>query len=297
MLLLLAVLLPRPGCAEEFYPAPLTPADNPSTPAKVALGKRLFSETALSVTGAYSCASCHQPDKDFTDGLARAVGATGQLHEFNTPTLYNVAFNASLGWTDQGLHTLEQQHLVPLQNTSPVEMGYQPHMLSKLAADADYRQAFQAVFAAPPNTADVVRAIASYVRTLRAPQSAFDRYLFFDDTGEFGAQQRHGMQLFFSPRLGCSECHASLSFSGPVQHTLQQAQPAFHVTAVGGASRAFRAPTLRRVAHTAPYMHNGSLKTLHAVLQHYQQVRVERVPEFTLSTEEQQALLAFLRSL
>lgn len=107
-------------------PEPVVPANNPASASKIELGKRLFSEGALSATGEFSCASCHQPQQHFTDGLAVARGATGELHSRNTPTLYNVAYNASFGWDDQGIDTLEAQHLIPLENTDPVEMGFSP---------------------------------------------------------------------------------------------------------------------------------------------------------------------------
>lgn len=257
----------------------------------------LFSETLLSSTGEYSCASCHQPQRHFTDGRARALGATGELHQFNTPTLYNVAFNASFGWTDSGLDSLESQHLVPLYNQHPVEMGYQPGLLQKLLEQPAYAHAFQQVFAEPASTSNMIKAIAAYVRTIRAPVSAFDRYLFFDITDDFAALQQHGMELFFSARLGCTTCHASLNFSGPVQHVIQQAPAAFHITGVGGTTQAFRAPSLRQIANTAPYMHDGSLTSLTEVLHHYETVSAPHVPDFALSDAERSALIAFLQAL
>ncbi len=298
LILLGSLLLAAPAGAA-FYPQPLVPGDNPQTPAKIALGKRLFSETALSVTGTYSCASCHQPHRHFTDGLKQAVGATGEQHAFNTPTLYNVAFNVSLGWTDQQITSLEHQHRVPLENRNPVEMGYSPTLAEALAQQESYRTAFAAVFASAPSTQNIVQAIASYVRTLRAPASAFDRYLFYDQP--MTPEQHTGMDLFFSDRLGCATCHASLNFSGPIQHRTRQ-QPVvpeavFHVTGVNNSYQAFRAPTLRSVAHTAPYMHDGSLATLDEVLRHYQTTQRERIPKFRLSPAEHRALISFLKAL
>ena len=105
-----------------LHPPPLIPADNPLTPAKIALGERLFHDQRLSVNHTMSCASCHQPERHFTDGRPRAVGALGELHPHNTPTLYNTAYNASYGWRDDGLTSLEAQHRVPLYNDAPVEI-------------------------------------------------------------------------------------------------------------------------------------------------------------------------------
>lgn len=286
------------GISWGYLPAPIIPSDNPLTPAKVALGKRLFSEPMLSVTGAYSCASCHQPGRHFTDGLPRAIGAQGDELASNTPTLYYAGFSSSLGWQDTGTRTLEQQHRSPLFNTDPVEMGYSETRLANLRRDRDYPSQFAAAFPDDGiSTSTVVKALASYVRTLVPEPSAFDAYLFDDDHSALSVAAQAGMGLFFSSRLGCSQCHASLAFSGPISHALQRAQPVFHVTGVGDSGRAFRAPTLRRVAHTAPYMHDGSLATLQQVVQHYQHVNAKRVPKFTLTETEQRQLIAFLRSL
>ena len=281
-----------------YYPKPLIPQDNPLTQAKVSLGQRLFSETALSINGTYSCASCHHPESHFTDGLPRAIGATGEQHPRNTPTLYNVAFNVSFGWLDLGLTQLEEQHLVPLFNSAPLEMGYQESLLQTLSQDPTYTKAFAAAFSDGAISTDTVtKALASYLRTLIAPVSAFDRYLFEDDRTALSPEAVAGLELFFSSRLGCALCHASFSLSGPTSHEIQSSEPVFHVTGVGDTNIAFRAPTLRMVKHTAPYMHDGSLATLNDVIEHYQQVRVERVPEFSLSDDEQKQLIAFLESL
>ena len=183
-------------------------------------------------------------------------------------------------------------------------MGYEPTLLEPLAEEADYAKLFQQAFSADVNsheplinTGNVVRALASYVRSITAPASAFDAYLFEDRTSALSEDAKAGMSLFFSARLGCSQCHASLSFSGPTSHTRQAAEPVFHVTGVGGSQLAFRAPTLRQIGNTAPYMHNGSLKSLTEVIEHYERAAVERVPKFALNNNEQRQLIAFLTSL
>jgi len=247
-----------------------------------------------------SCASCHIPERHFTDGRALAIGATGVALKRNTPTLYNTAFNASYGWSDLGLTTLEAQHLVPLLGRDPIEMGFEESQLVKLATDAALHERFQQAFAnsnEPVSIEHIVQALASYVRTLRAPSSSFDKYLFFDEHDALSELAQEGMALFFSEDTGCATCHASLSFSGPVRHAAQTAAPAFHVTAVSNSSIAFRAPTLRAIKHTAPYMHDGSLTSLQEVLRHYESVDVERVPKFKLTAHQRNALIAFLETL
>ena len=282
--------------APSFYPAPLEPSHNPSSGAKIILGKYLFNDPALSTNNSTSCATCHQPDRHFTDGRSTALGATGETHTLNTPTLYNVAFNASFGWRDLGITNLEQQHLIPLTNQNPIEMGYSEERLKEIAQQDNYQQLFRAAF---PNqkisTETLIMAIAAYVRSIRAPISPFDRWVFYDDSQALSTQQKQGMDLFFSERLGCAHCHASINFGGSVKHRVQQASPVFHHTGSGPGD--FRAPTLRQVAHTAPYMHNGSLSSLGEVIDHYQQVEVTRVPNFTLTDTEKNALIAFLHAL
>ena len=291
-----------PDAARQFswgyLPAPIVPNDNPMTPAKAALGQRLFLDTRLSVTGTYSCATCHQPDRHFTDGLPRAIGALGDSLPLNTPTLYFSAFNASLGWHEGAPATLEEQHHIPLFNTRPVELGFSDAHLVALAADHTYQEAFAAAFGDNAiNTDNLVKALATHIRSLQPPSTAFDRYMFEDDDSGMSAYAKAGMDLFLSARLGCSSCHASSALSGPVSHSVQRAEPVFHVMGVGGSDAAFRAPTLRYVQHTAPYMHDGSMTSLQQVLAHYEARPSARVPVFSLTDVERAQLLAFLRTL
>ncbi len=286
-----------------WLPKPLEPKNNPSSAEKVALGARLFSDPALSQTGTYSCASCHQPDKHFTDGRKVAIGATGDSHTRNTPTLYNSAYNASLGWEDLGLYSLETQHLIPLLNQDPVEMGFSTELLAKLQAVPSYQTDFARVFSDETTSAgvltlnNIVMAIASYVRTIRPPLSAWDKYLYYDKQSVLSDESKAGMSLFFSDRLACSHCHGSFNFSGPIQHAREETTPVFHNTEVDGSSLSFRAPTLRAIRHTAPYMHAGQLPTLQAVIHHYESSSAERVPEFQLTESERAELIAFLETL
>jgi len=324
------------------FPEPAVPADNPMSDAKVVLGEALFSDPRLSVTGAYSCASCHRPDLAFTDGLPTAVGATGQRHRRNTPSVFNAAYNASFGWADPNTTTLEAQHLIPMFNTDPVELGLNEEqvarLLDQLVTDQRiYRQlrgAFPELDRQVLGLQHIVQALASYVRSLVVANSAFDRYLFFDED-TLTATAKTGMRLFFSERLGCALCHASFNLSGPVRSTLTPGvEPVFHNTGLydlGGGrypdpgvaahtgqpedTGAFRAPSLRNVALTAPYMHDGSVATLREVLAIYaaggrvieagdaagdgrlNPFKRTEVSGFELSNEQRDALLAFLHAL
>src|SRR6187455_2280115 len=159
------------------FPEPAVPADNPMNEAKVALGARLFADPRLSVTGQFSCQSCHVPERAFTDGRARSRGATGESVALNAPTLFNVAYNASFGWNDAGVHSLEQQMRGPLFNEHPPELGLSGRetlVERELAADPQMASAFEAAFPGerPAVSMDnVIRAIAAYERTLIGGES------------------------------------------------------------------------------------------------------------------------------
>lgn len=285
---------------EGLEPPPV-PADNPMSEAKVALGKRLFSDVRLSFNRSTSCASCHDPARELTDGRARAIGASGEPHARNTPSLWNVAYNVTYTWTDQGLDRLEDQLRLPLTGTRPVEMGFGPEQAAALAADSEIAALQRAAFGdVPLDETTVVRALASFVRTLIRMDSAFDRRLYWDDPSGFDAAAEAGMALFFSERLGCGRCHAGVHLSGPTAMPGRAVAPVFHRTAVSDSTEAFRAPSLRFVGRTAPYMHDGSLATLAEVVAFYERGGgrgAERLRPFALSPAERAALLAFLASL
>jgi len=288
------------------FPQPTVPADNPMTAAKVALGARLFAEPRLSITGQYSCRSCHAPERAFTDGRERSLGATGAELPLNAPTLLNAAYNASLGWNDLGAHTLEQQMRGPLFNRHPPELGLagrEADVEAELARDERYPAAFAAAFPGEMRALsmdNVIRAIAAYERTLLTGNSPFDRYVFGGEHAALDESQKRGMQVFFSPRSGCSSCHGGINFAGPwVDRGQPSAQAVFADTGTG---QKVRVPTLRNLAATAPYMHDGRFATLDAVLDHYEKLapdpaadsRLRRQP---LTTEERASLRSFLESL
>ena len=312
-------------------PEPVVPPDNPMSEARVDLGRRLFYDTRLSRNQTYACASCHQQRLAFTDGRARAIGSTGGVHPRGAMSLTNAAYNVSYGWADPSLRTLEAQMRVPLLNEHPVEMGVagSEDEIVRRFQTPDDRVRFAAAFPADPAPAlqNIVRAIASFERTIVSGDSPLDRYLYRDDRAALSAAAANGMQLFFSKRLRCSECHAGFNLSGPVDFAVAKThpKPEFHNTGlydVDGAgsypaddhglkdvTRArsdmgqFRAPTVRNIAVTAPYMHDGSIPTLEGVLDHYasgghrSRFRSRAIGGFTLTRAERTDLLAFLHSL
>jgi cytochrome c peroxidase len=292
------------------FPTPFVPADNPMSPAKVALGQRLFFETRLSVTGRYSCASCHDPARSYTDGRARAVGATGAVMAHSSMALINVAYNLSYGWQHPEISTLEAQMRQPLFNRHPVEIGLagrEREVRTALAADATYRQQFATVFGGAISIARIIDAIAAFERTLIAGHSAFDAYVFDGQHEALSPAAKRGMALFFSRRIGCAGCHSGFNFSGNWRDRAGPTGKAGFADDGLGVGRV-RIPTLRNIALTAPYMHDGRFATLDAVLDHYQRVgklpssaqdgaRDPRLRTFTLDKTEREALVAFLNCL
>jgi len=314
------------------FPRPAVPVDNPMSAAKVALGRRLFFETRLSSSGRYSCASCHRPEIAFTDGRAHAQGATGQSVKRGAMSLTNVAYNPAFTWSSDQVRSLESQLRQPLFNEHPVEMGLKRDgalAANALSADANYRTEFAAAFPGevqPLSMRHIIEAIASFERTLISGRSPFDRYVFDDDQTAVSASAKRGMALFYSARVGCSQCHSGINFTGAIVYEGHaQARALFantglydldgrgaypssdrgliEVTHRAADMGKFKVPTLRNVALTAPYMHDGSLPTLDAVLDHYVRgghknpLQDIRVRPFVLSQTERADLLEFLKSL
>jgi cytochrome c peroxidase len=314
------------------FPRPAVPADNPMSSAKVELGRRLFHEVRLSSTGRYACASCHRSELAFTDGRARALGGTGESVKHSAMSLANVAYNPAFTWSDARVHSLESQMRQPLFNRHPVEMGLTNGgrtAVNALSATADYRDPFAAAFPdddAPISMSNIIKAIAAFERTLISGRSPFDHYVYDDDPTALSDSEKRGMALFFSPRVGCAQCHSGINFSGPLiyeGHERQRAlfantglydvdgrgsypandQGLIEVTHRAADMGKFRVPTLRNVALTAPYMHDGSVATLEQVIDHYARGRHKnprqdsRIRPLSLSQTERADLAAFLRSL
>lgn len=294
------------------FPEPYVPANNPMSAAKVRLGRHLFYDTRLSGNGHFSCASCHRQELAFTDGRGRAMGSTGELHPRGAMSLTNVAYSASYNWADPTLTLLEDQALGPLLNRDPIELGVagrEEEVLNRLRADAETVALFDAAFPGEPISLEtVVRAIAAFERTLVSGNSPYDRYLFWDEPLAEG--EMRGLKLFFSERLRCSHCHAGLNLSGPVRASnaafeVGERVPAAVQRSDGG--QRFKAPTLRNIAVTAPYMHDGRFSSLERVVRFYAAggrplggasvLESELAGGFSLTDRELEDLVAFLGAL
>jgi cytochrome c peroxidase len=303
--LLLAALLAAGACAGQDeppalplpagFPAPFIPADNPYSAEKAELGRHLFYDERLSGNGEQACAGCHRQELAFTDGLPTAIGSTGEVGALNAPSLANVAYAMPLGWAKPELHTLEEQLLGPMLGTAPIELGMsgrEDEILARLAADPAMVERFAAAFPevdAPITFTATRDAIATFVRTLLSGDSAFDRFR----AGDFDAltpAARRGSELFRSTRLGCGGCHSGFALTTATHFQGGDADPeqAMQDNGLG----LFRVPTLRNIALTAPYMHDGSMATLDEVVDFY-----EATKELGLTAAERADLLAFLDSL
>jgi cytochrome c peroxidase len=326
-----------------YFPTPQVPAANALHEAKIELGRFLFYDTRLSGNGTQSCGSCHQQDKAFTDGRMTAVGSTGQMHPRNTQHLSNVVYHPTLTWANPALLSLESQMLLPLFGDNPVEMGIhdgnKPAVLSRIQQDASYPALFTQAFPGELpaiSWSHIISAIASFERVLISGNSLYDRYL--QGRTPLDPSQTRGMNLFFGEKAECFHCHGSFNFNDQVIHAATRVlETPFHNTGlfnIGGtgafpepnrgvfelSGRAndmgrFRAPSLRNVEVTAPYMHDGSLPTLAAVLDFYaaggraissgpyagdgrlNPYKSELISRIQLSEQDKADLVAFLHTL
>lgn len=310
---------------------------------KVELGRHLFYDKRLSANGTQACASCHQQSHAFSEAAAVATGSTGQKHHRGSMALVNVAYAATLTWAHPGINTIERQVLLPLFGDKPVEMGAAGHeqeILARLRSDADYDKLFASAFPRSHERVtfdNIVKALASFVRTLLSFDSPFDRYAYYGEDAALSESQVRGMNLFMSERLECAHCHAGFNFSQFVTHESAAVEErAFHITGLYPSSETyisgadyglfavtgvaadkdrFKAPTLRNIERSAPYMHDGSLATLNDVIDFYSAGgrviaagprtgdgrahpgKSPFIKGFTLTAQERADLLAFLSSL
>lgn len=282
----------------EWTPKPLVPEDNPMTAEKVELGRHLFYEPRLSITGEYSCATCHQQSLAFTDGKKVAIGSTNEAHARNSMSLANVAYSPVLTWANPLMTSLENQALIPVFGEHPIEMGMvgkEQQIIQLLQNDPQYRAMFAKAFAEekPVNISNLTKALASFQRSLVSFKSPYDRYRYQRETDAISAAAKRGEKLFNSERMECFHCHGGINFSDSLKHeNLAFTETAFHntglynidgkgsypaqnvgikeITHEKGDMGRFKAPTLRNIALTAPYMHDGSVATLREAIAHYQ---------------------------
>lgn len=302
--LFLAAVLPL--CAQVYNQPAYANArsDGAKSPAiavnasKVALGKKLFFDQRLSADGKIACASCHSPEHAFADLRVRSVGVFGRQGERHAPSLVGRAFGTLQFW-DGRAATLEDQVIEPIKN--PLEMDTTVDaVVKRLGSDHDY---------AGLTAETLVQSLASYIRTIRSEDSRFDRFLTGAPAG-LSDTEREGLRLF-RDSARCYICHAGDNLTDEMFHNTGvawrdgrlQDEGRARVTNKASDRGAFKTPTLREIAKTAPYMHDGSLKTLEEVIEFYDRGGNpnsnldENIVPLHLSKADKDALLAFLRAL
>ena len=327
----------------ENYPEPQVPDNNPMSDAKVQLGRWLFYDMRLSGNATMSCGTCHLQALAFTDGKPSSIGSTGVQHPRSSMSLVNTAYASRLTWANPLLDRLEDQALTPLFGDNPVEMGMagrDAEIGALLASEPKYSELARVAF---PNDEDpfsvlnAVRSIAAFVRSIVSFDSPYDQYLAGDFDAISPAAER-GMELFFSERLECFHCHGGFNFTDSTTHAnTDVAQVGYHNNGLYNLNASgaypeintglfdmtgnvrdmgrFKAPSLRNIAVTAPYMHDGSIVSLEEVLDHYSRggrliesgvhqgdgrlspFKSEFVGGFELTETERADLIEFLTSL
>lgn len=281
------------------------PEGNALSAAKVELGRKLFFDPVLSAEGTRSCVSCHQPSRYFTDGRARAVDRNGSPGRRNVPSILNAAYGRSFFW-DGRAGSLEEQVVQPIQGETELGLPLE-ELIRRLSEREDYRLAFRDAFGEGGiSSGRVARALASYVRTLRSGDAPIDRFL-HGDTAALSPDAKRGFRLFVG-RANCGVCHLAPLFTDHRFHNtgVSWGSPDRGRSAVTGREEdqgAFKTPSLRNVAMTAPYMHDGSLATLEDVIERYDRggdpnpALDEEIKPLGLTPTEKRHLLAFLEAL
>jgi cytochrome c peroxidase len=325
------------------FATPAVPADNPMSEEKFQLGRYLFHDTRLSGNGTQACASCHLQNLAFTDGKAVATGSTGEKTARSAMPIANAAYHPTLNWANSATTSLEQQMETPLFATSPVELGIndgnRATVLKRFQDDSDYVARFGRAFpgeASPINFTNIIKAIATFERGMLSGDSRYDRYQKGQAT--LTASEERGRNLFFTEKAECFHCHGSFNFNDQLKHAgSRSVETPFHNTGLynidgkGGFPApnrgifeltgkaedmgAFRAQSLRNVAVTAPYMHDGSIATLEEVLDFYaaggrhitsgplagdgrnNPYKSDLISRIDLDAQEKADLIAFLKTL
>jgi cytochrome c peroxidase len=290
-----------PAIAPADEPIVPVPATIELDPAKVRLGELLFRDPRLSHDDRIACASCHKLDRAGEDGQAHSLGTDGRPLDFNTPTVFNAGLSFRLDWRGN-FRTLEEQAEAVLLERRVMATRWE-ELLSKLRADPAYEEAFQAAYGGPPARPQILDALATFERSLITPDAPFDRYL-RGERGAISPEEERGYELFKS--YGCVACHQGVSVGGNLfqrfgvfadPFAYRPVTPAdlgrFALTGNAKDRFVFRVPSLRNVAVTAPYFHDGSAATLEQAVDKMARTQLGRVIE----PEEIEFIVAFLHAL
>ncbi len=285
------------------FPNPVFPVGNELTAARFALGKRLFYDPVMSLYSTVSCASCHDAGHAFSDSVRFSPGAAGIR---NSPSLANVAYQPYFT-REGGVATLEMQVLVPIQEHN--EFNFNIVLIAeRLKKDTSFVRQCAESYGRPPDAFCITRAIACFERTFVSGQSRYDEFVFSGKTNALSQSEKRGKDLFFAEKTNCSTCHAGFNFTNYAfeNNGLYENYPdvgRFRLTEDSTDLARFKVPTLRNVGLTAPFMHDGSLASLEAVVEHYNSGgkphphRSNLVRPLGLSAAEQADVVSFLKSL
>ena len=287
------------------FPQPVFPEDNEFTPEKWALGKRLFFDNILSSDNTVSCASCHLPQLAFSDARPVSEGVEHRAGTRNAPSLANVAYHPYF-MREGGVATLEMQILVPIQEHAEFDFNIL-RIADRMKEDPSYVQESMDAYGREPDAFVITRAISCFERTILSGESDYDAFV-NGDLHAMNASAKQGMNLFFSDRLACSQCHQGFNFSNYAFENNglydDYTDPGrFRLTELESDRALFKVPSLRNVSITAPYMHDGSIGTLEEVIEHYNSGgrahphKSALIKPLQLTAIEKQDLLAFLKSL
>jgi len=314
---LILSLLFLSACTEEDSPTPLAhppvwfpelpvPADNQLTASRIALGRRIFHDPLLSRDSSVSCASCHMQSLAFTDGRPVAIGVDGRMGQRNAPTLTNVAYVPALN-ADGGIPTLELQAQAPIFAHEEMDFTI-AGFLGRITDDVTYAAQFQAAYGRKPDAFGISRGLAAFQRTFISGSSRFDRFEYLNDAPALSEAEQRGRELFFSSATQCSECHVPPLFTDFTFANIglyeSYADPGrARITQLPQDSGKFRVPTLRNIALTAPFMHDGSINSLRQAVEHFNMGgsahpnRDGRIRPLHLTTQQVEDLVSFLESL
>ena len=288
------------------FPPPLFPDDNKFTVARWQLGKKLFFDPILSRDSSISCASCHFPNYAFSDTTAFSAGVENAAGTRNSPSLANVAYHPYFT-REGGVPTLEMQILIPIQEHN--EFDFNIILLSeKLQNNELYQQMAFETYEQAATSFVITRALATFERSLLSGNSPYDQFAFQNRENALNETEKMGMNLFFSEKTNCSHCHSGFNFTNYEfeNNGLYEdyADPGrFRLTGNEDDIARFKVPSLRNISLTAPYMHDGSIKDLKTVVEHYVSGgkshihKNEILQPLDLTIAEQTAIIAFLESL
>ena len=257
----------------EGFPKPNIPEDNQLTADRIALGKKLFYDTILSADKTLSCASCHAQTLAFSDGKKLSIGFHSALSDRNSMPLINLAWSNTFFW-DGGVASLELQVLKPLTSVNEMNLPVQ-EAVARLNADKNYKKLFKKAYGTDPDAASLFKALAGFERTLISSNTKFDAYFYRKDATAFNESELRGYRLFFNgEKVHCGSCHSGINLTN---NTFQNNglymeyadQGRYRITGKESDKGKFKVPTLRNIALTSPYMHDGSLSTLEEVIDHY----------------------------